>query len=111
MAGIFSLNSTQSRLVLLETVLNWVQMPEQMPAGNSATAGIDTGSPAQKSNLLTTVPLITESILRLGIIWEIPEKNPPDHLQAELGLSHMWPKLVLGQLGPYKLGLYQTWPI
>ena len=36
---------------------------------------------------------LSRANLKLGRKREIPEKKPPDHPQAELGLSHMWPEL------------------
>ena len=54
-----------------------------MPVGNSAPAGIDPRSPAQKSNLLTTAPL-SEAVGR-----ELPAEVVPDRL----------PEMVLSQYG------------
>ena len=43
-----------------------------MPVGNSALAGIDPGSPAEKSNLLTTVPL---SFILSSLVARQPIRN------------------------------------
>ena len=49
------------------------------------------------SLVLRTVKIVSLILSRVnrkvGQKWEIPEKKPSDHLQTELGLSHMWPEL------------------